>query len=61
MACGKCVVACAAFGNASLFLQVKHDRCTGCNECAIAKVCPPGAITRVPRDAPYKLRQAGRA
>jgi electron transport complex protein RnfB len=55
--CAKCVVGCAEFGNGSLFLQIKHDRCVGCNECAIARVCPPKAVIRVPRSHPYKIRQ----
>ena len=54
--CGKCVVGCAAFGNGSLFLQVRHDRCLNCNECAIAKACPADAFVRVPADKPYLLK-----
>ena len=34
--CAKCVKGCAAFGNGSLHLQVRHDRCLNCNECTIA-------------------------
>jgi electron transport complex protein RnfB len=40
--CGKCVKGCNAFGNGSLFLQVRHDRCLNCNECSIAIACPSG-------------------
>jgi len=54
--CGKCVAGCAAFGNGSLFLQVRHDRCLNCNECAIAAACPSGAFRRVPADRPYLLK-----
>lgn len=54
--CGKCVVGCAAFGNGSLFLQVRHDRCVNCNECAIAAACPSQAFQRVPADQPYLLK-----
>jgi len=54
--CGKCVKGCTAFGNGSLFLQVRHDRCLNCNECAIAVVCPAGAFKRVPADRPYLLK-----
>ena len=54
--CGKCVKGCAAFGNGSLFLQIRHDRCVHCNECAIARDCPAQAITRVPATQPYRLR-----
>jgi electron transport complex protein RnfB len=54
--CAKCVKGCAAFGNGSLFLQVRHDRCLNCNECAIAVACPSGAFRRVPADRPYLLK-----
>ena len=56
IACGECVKACAAFGNGSLFLQVRHDRCLNCNECSIARSCPSGAFKRVPADTPYLLK-----
>lgn len=46
--CGKCVEGCAAM-NGSLYLQVRHDRCVNCNECAIAVACPSDAFRRVPR------------
>lgn len=45
--CGKCVKGCTAFGNGSLFLQIRHDRCVNCNECSIARACPAQAITRI--------------
>jgi len=54
--CGKCVKGCNAFGNGSLFLQVRHDRCLNCNQCAIATACPSDAFTRVPADNPYLLK-----
>jgi electron transport complex protein RnfB len=57
--CGKCVKGCGAFGNGSLFLQVRHDRCVNCNECAIARACPADAFRRVPAAQPYLLK--GRA
>ncbi len=57
--CGKCVEGCGAFGNGSLFLQVRHDRCVNCNECAIEAACPPGAFKRVPADKPYLLKGQG--
>jgi electron transport complex protein RnfB len=56
--CGKCVVGCSAFGNGSLFLQVRHDRCLNCNECAIAVACPTQAFKRVDADNPYLLKDA---
>ncbi len=51
--CGRCVKGCGAFGNGSLVLQVRHDRCLNCNECAIARKCPANAFRRVPADQPY--------
>lgn len=51
--CGKCVKGCEAFGNGSLFLQVRHDRCVDCNECAIARACPADAFRRVPARDPH--------
>jgi len=54
--CAKCVEGCTRFGNGSLFLQVRHDRCLNCNECAIAKVCAGDAFRRVPADQPYLLK-----
>jgi len=56
--CAKCVQGCEAFGNGSLYLQVRHDRCLNCNECAIAAACPAGAFKRVPADRPYLLKEA---
>lgn len=55
--CGICVKGCNTFGNGSMFLQIRHDRCVGCNECSIARVCPSGAISRVPASQPYKLKK----
>lgn len=52
-ACGKCVKGCADFGNGSLYLQIRHDRCVNCNECAIARVCPSDAISRIPATVSY--------
>jgi electron transport complex protein RnfB len=57
--CGRCVKGCAAFGNGSLYLQVRHDRCLGCNECSVAAACPADAFRRVDADSPYLLRGAG--
>ena len=57
--CGKCVKGCGLFGNGSLHLQVRHDRCVHCNECAIARACPADAFRRVPATQPYLLK--GRA
>lgn len=54
--CGKCVKGCQQFGNGSLFLQVLHDRCVNCNECAIAVACPAAAFSRVPAGRPYILK-----
>jgi electron transport complex protein RnfB len=54
--CGKCVEGCSSFGNGSLHLQIRHDRCLNCNQCAIARMCPSDAISRVPSDQPYKIK-----
>ena len=53
--CGKCVKGCALM-NGSFYLQVKHDRCVTCNECAIASACPTQAFRRVPAERPYLLK-----
>jgi electron transport complex protein RnfB len=55
--CAKCVVGCTAFGNGSLFLQIRHDRCVNCNECRIGQQCPAQAISRVPADKPYLVKE----
>lgn len=54
--CGKCVKGCSSFGNGSLYLQIKRDLCTDCNECKIARVCPSDAITRVSMHTSYNLK-----
>ena len=54
--CGKCVKGCNAFGNGSLFLQVRHDRCLNCNECSIAQACPSQAFKRVSVTEPYIIK-----
>ncbi len=54
--CGKCIKGCGNFGNGSLFLQVRHNRCLNCNECGIAAACPSNAFRRVPADHPYLLK-----
>jgi electron transport complex protein RnfB len=54
--CAKCVKGCTDFGNGSLFLQVRHDRCLNCNECAIAVACPANAYQRVSADKPYIIK-----
>jgi len=54
--CGKCVKGCGAFGNGSLQLQVNHNLCVNCNECAIARHCPADAFRRVPANDPYLFK-----
>lgn len=54
--CGICAKGCNSFGNGSLFMQIRHDRCTNCNQCAIATSCPAQAVVRVPADKPYLLK-----
>ncbi len=55
--CAKCVKGCTQFGNGSMFLQVRHDRCKNCNECAISTVCPSRAFRRVPASRPYAMKR----
>jgi Na+-translocating ferredoxin:NAD+ oxidoreductase subunit B len=57
--CGKCVEGCRLM-NGSLYLQVRHDRCLNCSECAIAVACPTQAFRRVPAGSPYLLGEAMR-
>jgi electron transport complex protein RnfB len=59
--CGRCVKGCLTFGNGSLILQVRHDRCLNCNQCEIARVCPANAFVRVPAHQPYLLRVGKRS
>jgi electron transport complex protein RnfB len=59
--CGECVKGCNTFGNGSLFLQVRHDRCLNCNECSIAAACPSGAFKRVPANNPYITKRMVRS
>ena len=54
--CAKCVDGCSRFGNGSLYLQVRHDRCLNCNECSIARVCAGNAFRRVPVSDPYVIK-----
>ena len=54
--CAKCVKGCSAFGNGSLQLQIRHDRCVNCNECSIARLCPSEAFSRVPASSPYLMQ-----
>jgi len=54
--CGKCVKGCSSFGNGSLHLQIRHDRCLNCNQCSIARLCPSDAISRVPHGQPYNFK-----
>ncbi|MBC8004388.1 MAG: ferredoxin [Verrucomicrobia bacterium] len=54
--CAKCVAGCTSFGNGSLHLQVRHDICKNCNDCAIARVCPADAFQRVPASTPYLIK-----
>ena len=54
--CAKCVAGCTSFGNGSLHLQIRHNLCKNCNECAIARLCPSEAIIRVPASKPYLIK-----
>lgn len=53
--CAICVEGCQQYGNGSLVMQVRHNYCVHCNECAIAAQCPANAFVRVPADDPYLL------
>jgi len=57
--CAKCVKGCGDFGNGSLYLQVRHDRCLNCNDCTVAAACPADAFIRVPADRPYIIKHDG--
>jgi len=57
--CGLCVEGCTQNANGSLHLQIRHDRCVNCNQCAIAEACPADAVIRVPASRPYILKQPG--
>ncbi len=54
--CGKCVKGCGSFGNGSLQLQIRHNLCDNCNECAIARDCPADAFSLVPIEQAYLLK-----
>jgi Na+-translocating ferredoxin:NAD+ oxidoreductase subunit B len=58
--CAKCVKGCSAFGNGSLFLQIRHNRCVHCNDCSAARACPSRAIRRVSARHPYLLKGKAR-
>jgi len=57
--CAKCVKGRNTFGNGSLHLQVRHDRCVNCNQCSIALSCPSNAVQRVPVGTPYLFKKEG--
>lgn len=59
--CAKCVKACEMFGNASFYLQVRHNVCVNCNDCSIARQCPADAWVRVPAEDAYKLKHTQHA
>jgi electron transport complex protein RnfB len=56
--CAKCVAGCTNFGNGSLYLQIKQDRCLMCNDCSIAIACPSEAFSRLESAKPYTLKGA---
>ena len=39
-----------------MFLVIRPDLCLGCNDCAIAAVCPHDAIERIPRESADDFR-----
>jgi len=45
--CGKCVIGCEPpMGLGSIKLEVRHNLCVDCNQCAIAVACPVDAFER---------------
>ena len=54
--CAKCVKLCTHSGNGSLFLQINHNYCVDCNDCAIARACPAEAISRIPAAQGYIIK-----
>jgi Na+-translocating ferredoxin:NAD+ oxidoreductase subunit B len=56
-ACAKCVKGCNDFGNGSLNLQIHQELCDNCNDCSIARKCPSQAISRIPADRQYILKE----
>lgn len=57
--CGLCVKSCTNFGNGSLYLQIRHDRCVNCNACRIEENCPSKAIRRIPAELAYLQKARG--
>jgi electron transport complex protein RnfB len=57
--CSKCVKGCGDFGNGSLYLQIMHNLCLNCNQCAIARKCPSDAVVRVPATQAYIRKDQG--
>jgi electron transport complex protein RnfB len=58
--CAKCVKGCGDFGNGSLYMQIRHDRCLNCNDCSIARTCPSNAISRIPAAMAYLPKDVAR-
>ena len=57
--CGKCCAGCNAFGNGSLYLQIKRDLCKNCNECALERACPANAVVRIKTGEAYFKKVKG--
>ena len=55
--CGKCVDGCFTLGNGSLYLQISQQECLQCNQCAIALYCPTKAISQIPAEKAYLLKE----
>ena len=56
--CAKCVEPCEVFGNASFYLQIRHDVCVNCNICSIARHCPSDSFKLVSVDKPYLFKHS---
>ena len=54
--CAKCCEGCTRYGNGSMYMQVDHEYCVNCSECAIALACPAEAFVQVPSERPYYFK-----
>ncbi len=55
--CGKCGLQSRKKGTGAMYLQIKHNKCVHCNECAIDVGCPEHAIKRISSKQAYLLKK----
>jgi electron transport complex protein RnfB len=55
--CGACARECNKRGNKAMYLIIRPDICLDCNECAIVKACPSGAVKAVPLQGITDVRE----